>query len=131
MSGKLPIRLLRTGTELVDRALQALATDMAPLFRALFTRATDVLVQGGDPGSGAIVLHPLPTTSPTRDVRLKTGSTNVVQHRLQRAPLGRLIVFQSAAADVYDVALSAPYADATRYLGLACSADVTVRLVVY
>ena len=127
-----PVRTPATGLADVDRALLALRDDLGPVFRAELLDAQWVRVSRSKAPSGTPWLFAL-DGSLTKDIALKSGLVNVLPHRFGQAPTGRLIVYQSAQAVIWDKEVTAlsPAFDPTRYLGLECSSDVTVRLLVF
>lgn len=62
-------------------------------------------------------------------VSLLTGTTNVVEHRLNRKPLGYIVVLKSANANVWDSQSTNKLPTST--LELLCSANVVVNLWVF
>lgn len=126
------LRVVMTGQPLVDRAFSQLRDDFDGVLRSELVEAKWLWVSQDVVPSGTPRLFSLQLPL-TRDVALAASVVNLIPHRLARVPLGRLIVAQSAEASVWDADLTAlsPPVDPFVYLGLVCSQDVTVRLLVF
>lgn len=64
-----------------------------------------------------------------QDVVLATGLTNKISHKLNRKPLGYIVIAKNANAQVWDSQATNLLPKST--LELLCSADVTVSLWVF
>lgn len=64
------------------------------------------------------------------DIPLTGGFENAIEHGLGRAPKGWRLVEQSGQADIWHVTNSTTF-PASKYLVLASSVDVTVRVEVF
>lgn len=64
-----------------------------------------------------------------KEVKLQTGSTNVIEHKLGRAIRGWVLTRKRANATVWDSQDSNTRQD--KFLNLECSADVSVDLWVF
>jgi hypothetical protein len=129
---KLPFKLQRTGLPLVDQALATLADTLRPLLSQLLGAAVEVYVSRDAAPSLGVGLRILQTAAPqTRDVSLLAGYANVITHGLGRAYRGWVVVSQDQLGNVCLATPGAPYDDTSKYISLAVSTDMTVRLVLY
>jgi len=64
-----------------------------------------------------------------KDLALTASSTNEIEHKLDRNPIGWIVVRQGAQANIWD--LQDANKSPSKSLSLACSADVTIDLWVF
>ena len=64
-----------------------------------------------------------------QNVSILTGVTNVINHKLDRIPLGYLIIRKRADSRIWD--LQDANNNKTKTLSLVCSADVTIDIWVF
>lgn len=123
------INAKRTGDKAADDALIALGADITEALQTplLDARFVEVAAQNGYL-DGTFSRRFNYATPSTLDVALKAGVGNVLPHRLGRAARGYVVVARDANAAVWNV--GAVNAD-SKTITLNCSADVTVRLVVF
>lgn len=127
--GPAPGRTLRELVEALEKLLY-LGSAVVPLLGA---RVVEVAPGGPQTGDGRAVFSRSGRGSLTRDIALVGGTVNLIPNPLDRAPQGRVLTWQSASGALLDrdpAALS-PVQDPAKWIALAPSADMTIRLMVY
>lgn len=75
----------------------------------------------------SILANPLIDMSFLKDIELLTGQDNIVEHKLQRKPLGFIIVNKNANSEVWNETSSLE----KKLMNLKCSADVIVSIIIF
>ena len=60
-----------------------------------------------------------------KDISLVTGSVNIISHKLNRKPLGYIVVKRDAESTIWDTSSN------TKVISLNCSANVTVSIWIF
>lgn len=127
-SSRLRVDAKRTGDAPTDDSLFALASDLTTALQSplVDARLIEVARQNGYTDGSFVRRHRYGSPS-TLDVPLSAALWNSIPHRLKRELRGFLVVWRSANANVW----AQPSTNPSNELILSCSADVTVRLVVF
>lgn len=75
----------------------------------------------------SILANPLIDMVFLKDIDLLTGQDNIVEHKLQRKPLGFVIVNKNAEADIWQESVVL----ASKTMNLKSSADVKISLIIF
>lgn len=102
------------------KTVRKLVTDNAEL-----NKAQQYVKQSVDPISKSDIIN----GTLLKNVSLKTGKDNNIQHKLDREPLGWIIVRQRAQADIWDAQDENTLKKTT--LRLLCSVDVKVDIWIF
>jgi hypothetical protein len=116
-----------------DRPREDLANDIAGQVRTRLLGAQPVTVRAStSPPSGSprVLELGVPGDS-TEDVKLTTGGTYAIPHGLRRPILGRLVVWQTAAAHLLDVDPATVGLDPSTFFCVSTTATCTYRILFF